>query len=462
MAQKILIVDDEKSMTQMLKILMEKKGLETATAQSAEEALGLITSGHFDLVLSDIRMGKLSGTELLKEIRKLETPPEVILMTAYATAENAIEALKLGAVDYIVKPFDVEELLHRVENVLEKRNLFEENIQLKAELSKGDGFGGILGGNPEMQKIYSMIERIAPTNSTVLVEGESGTGKELVARAIHSHSLRKDRPFVSVNSGGIPETLLESELFGYAKGAFTGALQTKKGLFDVASGGTLFLDEIGEMSPLMQVKLLRAIQEKKIRPVGETAEHDIDVRLIAATNRELLALVKQNGFREDLYYRINVINIKIPPLRERKEDIPALVCHFVDKAAKAADKPVPNISPKTMEILENYNWPGNIRELQNVIERAIAISAGALIEPIHISDIVLEFSNSQSLSDIYIPEKDFFLTEELERFKVRYVKRALDLEGGSLTSAAKRLGITFRSIRYFVKKYNLAYRENIK
>lgn len=462
MTRKILVVDDERSMTQMLKILFEKEGIGTSTASSAEEALAAIPQSHFDLVLSDIRMGRLSGTDLLREVKKLENPPDVILMTAYATAESAIEALKLGAVDYIVKPFDVDELLHRVTNVLEKRTLMEENICLKAELSKSEKFGDLLGSNPEMQKIYAMIERIAPTNSTVLVQGESGTGKELVARAIHSNSLRKNKPFISVNSGGIPETLLESELFGYVRGAFTGALQTKKGLFDVATGGTLFLDEIGEMSPLMQVKLLRAIQEKTIRPVGATAEHEADVRLIAATNRDLLTMVKQNAFREDLYYRINVINIAIPPLRERKEDIPMLLTHFLEKAAKSAGKAVPEVSPKTLEILENYDWPGNIRELQNVVERAIAISTGGSIEPSHIPDHVLGFSAPAKRFEIDITSDRFSLNDEIEKIRSIYVMKALDMEGGNLTRAAKRLGITFRSIRYYVKKYRLGYRENFE
>jgi two-component system, NtrC family, response regulator PilR len=460
MTQKILVVDDEKSMTQMLTILFEKEGFEVSVASSAEEAIAAIPAGRFDLVLSDIRMGKVSGTDLLREIKKLESPPEVMLMTAYATAESAIEALKLGAVDYIVKPFDVEELLHRAENVLEKRNLFEENVQLKAELSKDEGFGEIIGRNPVMQKIYSMISRIAPTNSSVLIQGESGTGKELVARAIHTNSLRKNRSFISVNSGGIPETLLESELFGYVKGAFTGALQTKKGLFDVADGGTLFLDEIGEMSPLMQVKILRAIQERTIRPVGATAEHEVDVRLLAATNRDLLDLVKQNCFREDLYYRINVINIKIPPLRERKEDIPPLVCHFIEKASRPAGKTIPNVSPQTMSILENYGWPGNIRELHNVLERAIAIATGPQIEPFHLPDNVLGYSEPKTVYDIKLAEEDFSLNSEVEAIRELYVRKALNLENGSLTNSAKRLGITFRSMRYFVQKYKLNYREN--
>ena len=460
MAHRILVVDDEKSMTQMLKILFEKEGIEVATAPSAEEALALIPQAHFDLVLSDIRMGRLSGTDLLRETRKLETPPDIILMTAYATAESAIEALKLGAVDYIVKPFDVDELLHRVMNVLEKRTLLEENVRLKIELSKAERFGEIVGHNPAMQKIYSMIERVAPTNSSILVQGESGTGKELVAKAIHAHSLRKNRPFVSVNSGGIPETLLESELFGYVKGAFTGAVQSKKGLFDTAAGGTLFLDEIGEMSPMMQVKLLRAIQEKTIRPVGATSEHEVDVRLIAATNKDLLSMVKQNSFREDLYYRINVINISIPPLRERKEDIPMLVSHLAEKSSRAAGKPVPEVSPKTLEILESYDWPGNVRELQNVMERAIALATGKVIEPFHIPDNVLGFSSPKKLYDLDISGENFSLNDQIENIRSIYVRKALDVEGGSLTRAAKRLGITFRSMRYYVKKYNLGYREN--
>lgn len=444
----------------MLKILFEKEGYSAVTAASGEDALAMIPSRHFDLVISDIRMGRLSGTDLLRELKKMESPPDVMLITAYATTESAVEALKFGAVDYVVKPFDVEELLHRVKSILEKRNLFEENVRLKVELSKTEGFGEIIGKNRFMRKIYAMIERIAPTNSTILIYGESGTGKELVARAIHSHSLRKDRPFVSVNSGGLPETLLESELFGYAKGAFTGALQTKKGLFDVADGGTLFLDEIGEMSPLMQVKLLRAIQEKIIRPVGETKEHDVDVRLIAATNKDLMPLVKKGGFREDLYYRINVINLQIPPLRERKDDIPSFVSHFIEKYSKEQGKAAPKILPKTMELLETYDWPGNVRELENVVERAIALSSGNHIEPFHLPEIILGLSESKPQAGIEIGQEGFSLNDEIERTRARYVQKALEMEGGSLTKAAKRLGITFRSIRYFVKKYNLNVKEN--
>ncbi|MCX7830861.1 MAG: sigma-54 dependent transcriptional regulator, partial [Acidobacteria bacterium] len=320
MKRKVLIVDDEKSMRDMLKILFEKEGFEAETAESGESALKLTSENTYDLVLSDIRMGNVSGLDLLREIKSDNNPPQVILMTAYASTETAIEALKLGAIDYIIKPFDVNELIHRVKNAIEKRTLFEENIELKAELLKEEGFEGIIGNNQKMLNIYSLVQRIAPTNSTVLIEGESGTGKELVAKAIHRSSTRKGKPFVSINCGGLPETLLESELFGYIKGAFTGAYASKRGLFDVAEGGSLFLDEIGDMTPLMQTKLLRAIQERKIRPVGSTQEHSIDVRLITATNKDLFSLVKQGLFREDLYYRINVVNIKIPPLRERKED----------------------------------------------------------------------------------------------------------------------------------------------
>lgn len=461
MKKKILIVDDEKSMREMLKILFEKEGFQVETAENGKNALNLISENLYDIVISDIRMEEISGIDLLREIKSNNYPPQVILMTAYASTETAIEALKLGAVDYIIKPFNVNELLFRVNSALEKKWLFEENVELKAELSKGEGFQGIIGNNREMVEIYSLIQRIAHTNSTVLIEGESGTGKELVAKAIHNSSLRKGKPFVSINCGGLPETLLESELFGYIKGAFTGAYSSKRGLFDVAEGGSLFLDEIGDMTPLMQTKLLRAIQERKIRPVGSTNEHAIDVRLITATNKNLLSLVKEGFFREDLYYRINVIKIEVPPLRKRKDDIPLLINHFVIKYSSILQKPVPKIPKETIDLIESYEFPGNVRELENIVERALALEQDGIFYPDLLpANIKMAKTQPTNLEVSEIPEEGFSLEKAKEDFEIKFIKRALELERGNLTKAAKRLGISYRSLRHLVNsKYRGKFEE---
>ena len=318
MNEQILIVDDEVSMRRMLEILFSQEGYQVQTAASAETALEALNQRPIDLVISDIRMPGLSGLDLLRRLKADDSEAEVVLMTAYASTESAIEAIKLGAFDYVTKPFQVDELVNIVRHALEKKALKEENVLLKVELSQQEKFGEIVGRNPKMRQVYALIERIASATSSVLIQGESGTGKELVARAIHARSGRAGRPFVAINCGGLPETLLESELFGHTKGAFTGAVATKKGLFDTASGGTLFLDEIGETSPAMQVKLLRALQERRIRPLGSEEEHAVDARVLAATNQDLQQMIHEKRFREDLYYRVNVISIQMPPLRERR------------------------------------------------------------------------------------------------------------------------------------------------
>ncbi|MEJ2368926.1 MAG: sigma-54 dependent transcriptional regulator [Acidobacteriota bacterium] len=455
MPEEILVVDDEQSMRRMLEILLKQEGYRVKTARDAEEALRLLGASPFDLIVSDIRMPGLSGLDLLKKVREDGSGAEIILMTAYASAESAIEALKLGAFDYVTKPFQVDELVHVVSSALEKKTLREENIRLKVELSQKESFGEIIGGSPSMRSMYAMIERIAPTLSTVLIQGESGTGKELVARAIHQRSPRRNKPFISVNCGGIPETLLESELFGHVKGAFTGAYATKKGLFDMAHGGTLFLDEIGEMSPLMQVKLLRALQERRIRPVGATEDHEVDARVLAATNQDLQRMVQDKAFREDLYYRINVINLNLPALRDRREDIPLLVGHFLEKYSRVLKKEPPGLSPQAMSALESYQWPGNIRELENVIERGVALAAKDRIELSHLPDHILGYRIPTSGPEIDIPDTGFSLTETVEGLRAAYIRRALELEEGVMVRAAERLGISFRSMRYFVKKYHL-------
>ncbi len=460
MGSRILVVDDEASMRRMVELLLSQEGYQPKAAQSAEEAIAAMAQENFDLVISDIRMPGLSGLDLLRRIREDGSATEVILVTAYASAESAIEALKLGAFDYVTKPFQVDELLHVVKNALEKSSLREENVLLKAELSDKDRFGEIIGASPQMRQIYSLIERIAPTTSTVLIQGESGTGKELVARATHQRSQRAARPFISVNCGGIPETLLESELFGHVKGSFTGAFTSKKGLFDVAQSGTLFLDEIGEMSPMMQVKLLRALQEKRVRAVGATEDHAIDARVLAATNQDLALMVRDKKFREDLFYRINVITLQIPPLRKRREDIPILARHFIRKISAASGRSAPSLTSGAMAALEAYAWPGNIRELENVIERAMALSPNDRIETSHLPESLLGYKMPSGTNDMEVPKEGFSLNDAVEGVRAAYIRRALELEDGVMVRAARRLGITFRSIRYFVKKYHLSARED--
>jgi two-component system response regulator PilR (NtrC family) len=460
MSEQILVVDDESSMRRMIEILLSQEGYETFCAESAEQALAALSTRAFDLIISDIRMPGLSGMDLLKRLKAEDSQAEVILMTAYASTESAIEAIKLGAFDYVTKPFQVDELVNIVRHALEKKSLREENVLLRAELSQKERFGEIVGGNPRMRQVYALIERIAPATSSVLIQGESGTGKELVARAIHQRSPRSRRPFVAVNCGGLPETLLESELFGHAKGAFTGAYATKKGLFDMASGGTIFLDEVAEMSPAMQVKLLRALQERRIRPVGSDEDHPVDTRVLAATNQDLQRLIHEKRFREDLYYRINVISLVLPPLRERREDIPLLARYFLEKYAASWGRPVPTLSREALKAMERYAWPGNVRELENAMERAMALSQNDRIEAHSLPDEVAGYRAPQAMDDIQIPDSGFNLSDTLESIRAAYIQRALEEEGGVMVRAAARLGMTFRSMRYFVKKYGLSARES--
>ncbi|MGC8762818.1 MAG: sigma-54-dependent transcriptional regulator [Acidobacteriota bacterium] len=459
MAERILVVDDEASMRRMLEILFREEGYEVVTADSAEAALQALARKPFDLVLSDIRMPGLSGLDLLRRLKEEESSTEVVLMTAYASTESAIEALKLGAFDYITKPFQVEELSNIVRHAFEKRRLAEENVLLREELARQERLGGMVAANPRMKQLFALIERVAPTPSTVLIQGESGTGKELVARTIHQRSPRSRRPFVAVNCGGIPETLLESELFGHVKGAFTGAHATKRGLFDTAQGGTLFLDEIAEMSPAMQVKLLRALQERSVRPVGGDEEHAVDVRVLAATNQDLPRLIQERRFREDLYYRLAVITLALPPLRERREDIPLLCRHFLEKHARLQGREAPGLSGEALKRLEAYPWPGNVRELENCMERAVALCEGNVVELRHLPETLRGPRPLADPSGIDIPPSGFSLNDTLESIRAAYIRKALEEEGLNMTRAAARLGITFRSMRYFVKKYGLNAKE---
>ena len=455
MSEKLLIVDDEQGMRDLLSIMLRKEGYSVDCAGSGQEALDRITADVYDLVVTDISMPGLDGISVLRRVR--DTAPELptILITAYASTESAIEALKLGAYDYIVKPFDVEEFKIVVRNALERKRLQRENQYLRRELHHQYGFDAFVGHSEKMKEIFSLVERIAVTNSTILVSGESGTGKELIARAVHYNSPRKECPFVSLNCGALPDPLLESELFGHMKGSFTGAVHTKKGLFEVADGGTVFLDEIGETSPAMQIKLLRVLQERKIRRVGGTGEIEVDVRVIAATNQDLEALVREKKFREDLFYRINVIQIRMPSLREKKEDIPDLVRHFIGKYSKLIGKQVERITAEAEECLLRHDWPGNVRELENTIERAVALETSGVIQTENLSQHLRHNGNGQSDDPAHLPNGGVDLDEHLEKLRARFMLEALERANGVQSRAAELLGMSFRSFRYFAKKYSL-------
>jgi two-component system response regulator PilR (NtrC family) len=465
---KILIVEDEKSMRDLLAMMLRKEGYDVETAECGPDALGLIDENDgFDLMISDISMPGMSGLEVLRETRDASPETAVILMTAYGSKETAIEALNEGAAYYVEKPFDLDEIKVVVRKTFEQRQLVEENEGLKvqnrdlrAELKGKHDFGSLVGRSLKMRQILELIERVAATGSTIMISGESGTGKELIARAIHFNSGRGDKPFVSINCGALPDELLESELFGHVKGAFTGATANKQGLFEVASGGTIFLDEIGETTPAMQIKLLRVLQERRIRRVGGTEETDVDVRVITATNQDLERMVQEKQFREDLYYRINVIPIRMPSLREKREDIPALAEHFLEKYRELIGKPIHAISRAAMECLESYEWPGNVRQLENVIERAVALEAGDTIEPESLPPEIRTGSGLPGAPEIALPDSGIDLDRHLEELRRLHMIEAMERCGGVQTRAAEMLGMTFRSFRYFAKKYDLTVRDS--
>ena len=454
MASRILVVDDEKSIQDFLRLLLEEGGYEVTTASSMEQGRKTFFEDSFDLVLCDIIMPDGNGLDLLREMKTHNIRSSVIMMTAYTSTKSAIEAMKRGAYDYISKPFDVEELKVVIEKALEKTELVDENVYLRRELEQKYQFSNIIGRSRPMKEIFALIERVAKTSSTVLLEGESGTGKELIARAIHYQSPRSSHRFLSVNCGALPENLLESELFGHERGSFTGAVRQKKGLFREAHQGSLFLDEIGEMSLAMQVKLLRALQEKKVRRVGGHQEEPVDTRIIAATNQDLQEKIENNDFREDLYYRINVIPIRLPPLRERREDIPLLVDYFIKKTSKEMGIEPKRISVEAMRVLEGYFWPGNVRELENVIERALALSTG---ENISLEDIPIQLvqGGTKYPSSVEIPDDGLDLENYLDGIRRQVMGQALSRCDGVQTQAAELLGMTFRSFRYYAKKMGL-------
>lgn len=452
---KILIVDDERSMRDMLAHVLKTAGYSVSRAESAQSATEQMKADIFDLVISDVRMPGMDGIGLLETVRNCSPPTAVILMSAYASLETARKAFKMGADDFVQKPFDVDELKVIVSHVLEKVTLRQENELLRKQFHERYGLGSLVGRSPKMTQVYELVETVAATSSTILIHGESGTGKELVARAIHEQSPRRTAPFVSINCGAFTETLLESELFGYVKGAFTGAFANKKGLCESAEGGTLFLDEISEMSPVMQVKLLRVLQERRIRRVGGTEEIPIDVRIVGATNRDLTAMMEEGKFREDLYYRINVIAIDLPPLRERQEDVRELVFHFIEKHASAAGKAGLGITEEALMLLERYDYPGNVRQLEHIIERAIALEPTTSIQPSRLTEQVLGYNPRQLESAAMLPQEGIDLTAYLEEVEKTFLRLALERTGGSQTKAAELLGMSVRSFRHCLDKFEM-------
>jgi two-component system response regulator AtoC len=454
--QKILVVDDEESIRYMLKMALEEAGYEVELASDGITALAKLTESVFDCVISDVRMPEMSGLELLKAIQEIRPDLTVIVMSAFGSLDTAIEAMKLGAYDYVSKPFKQDEILLTLKKAEERERLRKENLLLRREVEKKYSFDNIIGKSTKMQEIFRRIEKIAEYKSTVLITGESGTGKELVAKAIHYSSPRRDLPFIAVNCGAIPGELLESELFGHVKGAFTGAIAAKKGLFTEADKGTIFLDEIGDLPLNLQVKLLRVLQEGEIRRVGDTRTFQVDVRVIAATAKDLLEEVQKGNFREDLYYRLNVVPFYLPPLRERREDIPLLVWHFLRKYSAETGKEIKEIAPDAMNALVAYEWKGNVRELENVIERAVVMSEGQIITTEYLPEGLVK-----STSDIIlkIPESRISIKttvkELVEMAEKELIARALAKTGNNRTRAAELLEISHRALMYKLKEYHL-------
>ena len=452
---RVLVVDDEKSMRDLLSITLEKEGYDVLTAAGGEAAIEALRRDATDAVITDLRMPKVDGLQVLRAAKEISPDVAVIVITAVASTETAVEAMKLGAYDYITKPFKLDEVSLIVRNALERKRLRDENLYLRKQLETQHRFENIIGKSGRILEVFDTIRKISDSPSTAMITGESGTGKELVARAIHFNSLRRDKPFVSVNCGAIPEGLMESELFGHVRGAFTGAVSNKIGLFSAGEGGTLFLDEITEIPPLLQVKLLRAIQTREIRRVGDTKDMKTDVRLIAASNRNLEDAVKDGILREDLYYRLNVIPIQLPPLRERREDIPLLVAHFLQKFGKDLGKQARGVAPEAMIVLERYHWPGNIRELENVLERAIVLGAGDVLGIESLPETLRRERPVKGMEAVELPEDGLDLEATLDTIERGYLQRALDRTGGVQTKAAELLKMTFRQFRYKLQKHSL-------
>ena len=444
----ILVVDDEKDICKALSILLTKEGYSVKEAYNGEEALELIKKENFDVIMTDIRMEKVDGFEVLKQAQKISPETSVLMMTAFASVGSAVEAMRAGAVDYITKPFINDEIRLTIRRLIESRNLQMENLILRRELSqRPPAFTNIIGTSDAIQKIFSIMEKVIPTKSNILITGESGTGKGMVAEAIHESGPRKDKPFISINCGAIPENLLESELFGHKKGSFTSAIEDKKGLITMANGGTLFLDEVGELPPSLQVKLLHVIQTKELTPVGDTRVITVDIRIIAATNADIMQRVKEGKFREDLFYRLNVIEIKMPPLRERKDDIPVLIKHYVNLFAGETGKNIKDIDYEAMQALLAYDWPGNIRELRNTIERAVVLADG---EVITIHDLTDKF-RTMDIEGVSASS----LRQALDHFEMEYVRRSLAESKGNKEATAAKLGIDLATLYRKLKKLKI-------
>jgi two-component system response regulator PilR (NtrC family) len=454
MKESILVVDDEEVMRDVLGSLLAQAGYQVSLAVGGAEGLALARKSVFDAAIVDVMLPEVGGLEVLEELKKIDPDLVVLMITAFASVETAITAMKKGAFDYVAKPFKHEELLHILRNALNQRRLQDENRQLRTALRDQGRFTEIVGKSPRMLEVFGLITQAAPSRSTILVVGESGTGKELVAKAIHANSPRRDKPFVVVNSGSLPPDLLESNLFGHVKGAFTGAVYAKKGLFELADKGTLFFDEIGNIPLETQAKLLRVIQEREFMRLGGVDTIKVDVRVVAATNVDLRRAVEEGRFREDLYYRLNVIAIQLPPLRQRKEDILALVNHFVEKYAKENGKPVEGVSPEAMQALMDYDWPGNVRELENVIERGVVLTTSTRIGRELIPDHVRS-SPSFHVPHLVVPPEGISLREVIASFERRLIESTLESTGGVQKEAARLLGLKPTTLNEMIKRHSI-------
>jgi DNA-binding NtrC family response regulator len=443
----ILIVEDEAKMRRLLELQLADEGFVAQSASDAEIGLQMLGKQRYDLAVTDFKLPGMSGLEFLQAAKRINGDMPIVIMTAYGTVESAVEAMKAGASDYVLKPFSLAELVLVIRKELDATKLREENRSLREALGQKYRYDNIVAESEKMQAVLRLVERVAPTNATVLVGGESGVGKDLIARAIHQHSQRAPGPFIKINSTAIPENLLESELFGYEKGAFTGATASKPGKFELADRGTLFLDEIGDVPPATQVKLLRVLQEREFERLGGTKTHRVDVRLIAATNRDLRAALEEGTFREDLYYRLNVVAIDIPPLREHKEDIPALVRSFVAKYAREMERPVERITPDALKLLADFHWPGNVRELENVIQRAVTLSAGTTIDAAEIQLDALAARPAPAGGDHFLPPG-----MTLDQWEDQAIREALKRANGNKSQAARLLGLSRNALRYRLSK----------
>ena len=450
--EKILIVDDERSMRDVLSIMLRRGGYGVSVASDGEEAIAHIDKELFDLVITDLKMPKAGGLDVLRAVKESSPESVVLIITAFASTESAVEAMKLGAYDYLTKPFQVDEVQLIVRNALEKRRLSTENMLLKRE-GAGPSPAQIIGESEPMRKVFEMVRKVADTKSNVLISGESGTGKELIARAIHNNSGRSRLPFVTVNCSAMPEPLLESELFGHMKGAFTGAVSNKAGLFEVANGGSIFLDEIGETTPTMQVKLLRVIQEREFRRVGGTRDMKVDVRVIAATNKDLEKAIADGSFREDLYYRLDVIPIQLPPLRQRAEDIPLLAQHFLERVARTGGKPALSLSPQATQLLLAHEWKGNVRELENLIERVVAFAAGPQITEADLEGWLHRPTVAPATTPTDLPPDGVDLEAIINSIEKDLLLKALEKARWVKKKAATLLRLNARSFRYRLEKY---------